>query len=177
MNWDEYFLDLCKAVSKKSHCLSRKIGAILTRDNIIVSTGYNSPPRKIPPCSERYYKDKNLKKKIESLNLNINEIKNICPRRSLNFPSGTGLEWCPTIHAEKNCLLAAARKGESTLDTTIYLNTEISPCSQCFGAMINAGVKEVVLIKNIPYDSTVEYLIENSSIKIREFEVKDGENY
>jgi len=171
MNWDEYFLNLCNEISKKSHCLSRQIGAILTIDNIIVSTGYNSPPRKVPNCTERYDIDKNLIKELEELNIDYSEQKNICPRKVLNFPSGTGLEYCPAIHAEKNCLLAASRKGSSTLDTTIYLNTTITPCSQCFGAIINAGVKEIVLIKNIPYDKTVEYLIENSTIKIREFEV------
>lgn len=173
MNWDEYFLEICNVISQKSKCLSRHLGAVLTRDNIIVSTGYNSPPRGIPSCSERYYVDKNLQNELSKIGITkFDKYINICPRRALNFKSGFGLEWCPTIHAEKNCLLAAARNGTSTKGTIMYLNAKISPCSQCFGAMINAGVKEVVLLKNIMYDKTVEFLIENSNLKIREFDIK-----
>ena len=167
INWDEYFLGICNAVSNNSKCLSRKIGAILTRDNIIISTGYNSPPRGIPSCSERMIIDPNMKAQFSEINVEPNPL--ICPRKQLGFQSGKGLDLCPTIHAEKNCLLSAARNGICTKDTTLYMNATVSPCTQCFGAIINAGIKEVVLLKYDRYDMSVMWIENNSNIKIREF--------
>ena len=151
--WDNYFLEMCEAVATNSTCFSRQIGAVLTRDNIIISTGYNGPPRKIEQCDIRCINDPNLESILRSKNIDPFKAmqRKECPRRILDIPSGEGLELCPSIHGEKNCLLSAARNGVLTKGTTIYLNTEITPCSQCFGALINAGVKEVVLIKAIPF--------------------------
>jgi len=169
--WDNYFLEMCEVVAKNSTCFSRQIGAVLTRDKIVVSTGYNGPPRGIDQCNIRCINDHNLEKEIIEKGLDPLESmqSNECPRRILNFPSGEGLEYCPAIHAEKNCLLAAARNGVSTKGTVLYMNTTITPCSQCFGSLINAGVDEVVLIKAIPYDKTVEWLMKHEKIRIREF--------
>lgn len=170
--WDKYFLSICNAISLNSKCLSRQLGAILVRDNIVISTGYNSPPRKIPDCKIRCQEDNTLHKlilttsKINTPDLNF---KPKCPRKLLNFKSGEGLEYCPSIHAEKNCIISSARNGICTKDATLYLNAEITPCSQCFGAIINAGIKEVVLKKITNYDITVKYIIKNSNIKLREF--------
>ena len=62
MKWDEYFLDICCSISTKSPCLSRKIGAILVRDNSIISTGYNGPPRGVPHCGhDRFMADHDLR--------------------------------------------------------------------------------------------------------------------
>lgn len=173
--WDNYFLEMCNVVAKNSTCFSRQIGAVLVRDNIIISTGYNGPPRGVPDCYERMKKDKRMQIALNALGVDINDESNIgiCPRKLLQFPSGQGLEWCPAIHSEKNCLLSAARNGICTKGATIYLNSEVSCCSQCFGALINAGIKEVVLIKNNFYDATVEWMMSNSNIKIREFGEKE----
>ena len=170
-DWDKYFLNICNEVAKNSKCLSRQIGAILVRDNIIISTGYNGPPRGVPDCSKRIQNDKRMQIALNALNVDINDESNIgiCPRRLLQFKSGEGGEWCGAVHSEKNCLLSAARNGICTKGATIYLNSVVSCCSQCFGALINAGIKEVVLIKNDFYDVTVSWMMSNSDIKIREF--------
>ncbi len=169
--WDNYFLNICNEVASNSKCFSRKIGAILVRDNIIISTGYNGPARNIPDCYERILNDKNLRKTLEALNIDVKDesIAGICPRRLLQYKSGEGLEVCPAVHAEKNCLLSAARSGICTKNSIIYMNATIVSCTQCFSAMINAGIKELVLIKNIMYDITNGWVINNSDIKIREF--------
>ena len=60
MDWDLYFMQIARTVSKKSHCMSRQIGAVLVRDNSIISTGYNGPARGVKHCKERpigFYKD------------------------------------------------------------------------------------------------------------------------
>lgn len=142
--WDPYFYGICEAVAKKSPCLSRNIGAILVHDKSIVSTGYNGPPRGIPHC------------------------RNECPRKALNYESGKNLDICPAQHAEVNCITNAARIGASTIGTTLYMNCVI-PCKSCFGALINAGVREVVVDSAKFYDSHTEFLAHNSNVLIREF--------
>ena len=172
MNWDTYFYNICVEVANNSKCLSRKIGAILVKDKNIIATGYSGPPRGVPSCTERYFKEKALMERLKEhadINTNINPL--ICPRRALNFPSGEGLEWCVSIHAEKNCLLSAARLGISTKGATLYSNMTITPCTQCFGGLINAGVTEVVCSAINIYDVSVPWLMKNSEMKIRKFEL------
>ncbi len=171
--WDKYFLEMCETISKNSTCLSRQIGAVLTRDNIVISTGYNGPPRKIDPCNVRCINDPKLEQELRDVGVDPFKAmqSDTCPRRLLDIPSGEGLEYCPAIHAEKNCLLAAARNGVSSKDTIMYMNADITSCTQCFGALINSGVVELVLVKNNTYDKTVEWLMQHNILKIREFDI------
>jgi len=169
--WDTYFHTICVAVSSKSPCLSRKIGAILVRDHSIVSTGFNGPSRGIPHCGhERIMNEKILSEKIIAPLSARKIIQETCPRKLMNFPSGEGMEWCPAQHAEENAISNAARLGVSVLGTTLYMNC-IVPCKNCFGTLINAGIVEIVVDKTDVYDKHTQYLIDNSSIKIRRFEL------
>lgn len=140
MKWDNYFLNLCDAIAEKSPCLSRKVGAILVRDNSIVSTGYNGPPRKIPHCQGE------------------------CPKRSAGL-SGDIPQICLAQHAEENAVSNAARNGVSTLGCTLYINTVI-PCQKCFGTLINAGIEQIVVAKLEWYDELSKILKEHSKIPI-----------
>ena len=132
MKWDEYFMSICDAVAQKSQCLSHKLGAVIVRDRSIIATGYNGPPRGAQHCPGTE-----------------------CPRRAFGFKSGEGLHLCPAVHAEMNAVVNAARKGVSTLDSTLYLNFCI-PCKQCMGILMNAGVKEVVVKDKSNYDALTE---------------------
>ena len=171
MKWDEYFLDICCSVSSKSPCLSRKIGAILVRNNSIISTGYNGPPRSIPHCGhDRFMADKNLSDSFRNTTTTIHDIKHYCPRRLLGHESGTHLELCPAQHAEENAISNAARLGVSVLNSTLYMNSVI-PCQKCFGTLINAGIIEIVIEKVTVYDKHTQFLIDNSFIEIREFDL------
>jgi len=167
MNWDNYFLTLCNSIATKSPCLSRQIGSILVQDKSIVSTGFNGPPRGIPHCGyDRYDKDENIR------HLLVGHVfkSDICPRKLLNYPSGTHMELCPAQHAEENAVSNAARNGVITLGTTCYLNSVI-PCSKCFGTLLNAGISEIVCVEDKLYDEQAQFLINNSTIKIREFKL------
>jgi dCMP deaminase len=167
MNWDNYFHSICTAVSSKSPCLSRKIGAILVKDHSIVSTGYNGPSRGIPHCGhERMMKDTTFD--LVPASIRKPRFKTECPRKVLGYPSGTHMELCPAQHAESNAITNAARLGVSVLNSTLYLNCVI-PCKNCFGMLINAGVKEIVVNDYTVYDKHTQFLIENSDITIRSF--------
>ena len=172
MKWDTYFYYICQAVASKSPCMSRKIGAILVKDRSIVSTGYNGPPRGIPHCGhERLMKDSELSNELHNIDgFSVEQLKSICPRKLLNYKSGLGMEWCPAQHAEENAVSNAARLGTSVIGTTLYMNSVI-PCQKCFGTLINAGITEIVVEDDIVYDKHTTFLIQNSSIYIRRFEL------
>lgn len=175
--WDTYFHSICIAVSIKSPCLSRKIGAILVRDHSIVSTGFNGPSRGIPHCGEDRFARDGIVAKLFSDVVNMQNVttqrirfNKECPRHILGYASGTYMELCPAQHAEENAVSNAARLGVSTVNTILYMNS-IIPCKNCFGTLINAGISKIVIDKVESYDIHTQYLIDNSSIKIRRFEL------
>jgi len=145
--WDQYFMNICDAVASKSPCLSRQIGAILVRDNSIVSTGYNGPARGYPHCEDE------------------------CPRHAKGYASGEGLLECPAAHAEGNCISNAARNGVSTLGCTLYLNTVI-PCKDCMITLVNAGIREVVVKEKTYYHKMSELIARHAKIVITIREAK-----
>ena len=118
-DWDEYFLELTDVVKKRSTCLRRQVGAIIVKDNHILSTGYNGVPTKMRHCAEVG-----------------------CLREKLKVPSGERHELCRGLHAEQNAIIQAAHHGVSINGSTIYTNTK--PCSICTKMIINAGIKRIV---------------------------------
>jgi len=129
-NKDEYYLNIAKAVGKRSPCIRKQFGAIIVKNDTVVSTGYNGPARGVVNC------------------IDVGCIKN-----KLNIPSYTGYDYCPGVHAEENSIINAARHGVSVIDGILYLYgqklddnlaDEVRPCNRCKRAIINAGIKEVV---------------------------------
>ncbi len=149
--WDRYFRNICVAVASKSPCLSRQIGAILVRDNSIVSTGYNGPARGYPHCEGK-----------------IPFEERVCPRRTAGYKSGEGLYMCPAAHAEGNTIANAARIGASTVGTTLYMNCVI-PCKDCAIILVNAGIVEIVVDDLIYFHEMSEGVLEK--VKIRRFDL------
>jgi dCMP deaminase len=139
---EQYYLRIADVVASRSKCLSRKIGAVLVKDDAIISTGFNGPPRGIKHCVD------------------------ICPRRAQGFLSGEGLELCPATHAEANAIVQAARSGVSTNGATLYLTCE-TPCKNCLGLIINAGIKRVFCTSSKLYDDCSKIIAEQSEIEFR----------
>ena len=92
-----YYLDIAQTVAERATCLRKKFGAIIVKDDVIVSTGYNGAPRGRQNCSDLNY----------------------CMRDKLNIPRGERYELCRSVHAEANAIIAAAR--ERMLGSTIYM--------------------------------------------------------
>jgi dCMP deaminase len=140
-NWDEYFLEIARIVSKRSTCLRRKVGALIVKDRRILATGYNGTPSGIRHCAEVG-----------------------CLRAKLKIPSGQRHELCRGLHAEQNVLLQAALYGISLRDSSLYITNQ--PCIICAKMIINAGVREVVIAGSYPDRMAGEFLDE-AGIKIR----------
>jgi len=167
-SWDEYYFNVCKQVARNSKCLSRRIGAILVRDKSIISTGYNGPPRGFPHCNKRYLIDPELRKAMRKISKNPDDVEyhDICPRYVLGAKSGEMLDWCVAGHAERSSLIEAARTGTKTKGATMYMNCSV-PCTPCLIEIINAGIKEIVVIDELYYDISAKYIIDNSTLKMR----------
>jgi len=171
IKWDQYFYNICEEVSKNSKCLSRHIGSILVRDNSIISTGYNGPPRKVPHCNERYNLDPELRKMFtyRGISPTKEQLSNICPRYIAGFKSGEGLEYCIAGHSERNSLINAARYGIATKGAKMYMNCQI-PCTPCLVEIIGSGIEEIIVTGYKVYDVSSKYLLNNSNLKYRIFD-------
>ncbi|MGC8658496.1 MAG: deoxycytidylate deaminase [Desulfomonilaceae bacterium] len=127
--WHEYFMMLAKLVSVRSTCNSRKIGAVIVRNNRILATGYNGAVHGAPHCSDKG--------------------PNFCLRRSIGAHDAEKYNYCLSSHAEVNALNQAARFGISLEKATLYCTLE--PCNWCFKQLIQAGIREIYY--ETPYDS------------------------
>jgi dCMP deaminase len=143
-DWDTYWMNVVKEIGKRSTCLRRNIGAVVVKDNYIVSTGFNGAPRDLPHCSEIG-----------------------CIRDKLKIPSGTKHEICRGVHAEQNAII---RGDPLRMDNaTIYVNAK--PCIICAKMIINAGIKKVVYIEIYPDNEGVK-LLKQAGIETKIFEKK-----
>ena len=128
---ENYYLDIAQTVSERSTCLRRHFGAIIVKNDSIVSTGYNGAPRGRKNCSDLNY----------------------CIRTQLNIPRGERYELCRSVHAEANAIISASRRD--MIGATIYLvgrsatSGELLPdamsCSMCKRQIINAGIEKIVI--------------------------------
>ena len=139
--WDEYFMEIADVIAKRSNCVSRKVGAVITVDNQIVSTGYNGAPKGLHHCVDA----------------------GGCLRKLNKIESGTRQEICRAAHAEQNAIISAAVKGVSVKGGTLYTNTY--PCSICTRMIINAEIKRIVYDSDYS-DPLSKEMLDESGIKI-----------
>jgi len=138
--WDEYFMEMAEVVRKRSTCLRRGVGAVIVRDNRIMTTGYNGVPVGIEHCDARG-----------------------CLREELNVPSGERHELCRGLHAEQNAIIQAAYLGQSIAGGTLYCTTQ--PCVICAKMLINAGIKRIVIREAYP-DELSEAMLKEAGVRV-----------
>lgn len=143
-----YYLDIAETVCERGTCLRRNFGAIIVKNDEIISTGYTGAPRGRENCSDL----------------------GVCTREKLQVPKGQRYELCRSVHAEANCIISAPRI--SMIGSTLYLAChdaktgelfgDVEPCSMCKRLIINAGISTVFVrldkenFKTIIVDSWVE---------------------
>ena len=153
-----YYLDIAQTVSERATCLRRNFGAVIVKNDTIVSTGYNGAPRGRANCSDL----------------------NNCIRAKLNVPRGERYELCRSVHAEANAIIAASR--EQMLGATLYMcctdpDTKniignITSCAMCKRLIINAGITTV-----ITRDTANEFSIHNVSDWVMEDDIDGAAGY
>ena len=127
---DNYYLDIADSVRERATCLRRTYGAIIVKNDEILSTGYNGAPRGRCNCTDM----------------------GVCHREELRIPSGQRYELCRSVHAEANAIISASRRD--MLGATLYLAgrdaktgeylTDTTSCSMCRRLIINAGIEKVI---------------------------------
>ena len=129
-----YYLDLAETVSQRCTCLRKHYGAVIVKNDEVISTGYVGAPRGRQNCSDLGY----------------------CLRSKLGIPRGERYELCRSVHAEANAIICASRRD--MIGATLYLvGKEVSTgeyvenaicCSMCKRMVINAGIDQVVVRDN-----------------------------
>ena len=128
---ENYYLDIAETVLERATCLRRVYGAIIVKNDEIISTGYNGAPRGRANCTDLGY----------------------CSREAMQVPRGQRYELCRSVHAEANAIISAARKD--CVGGTLYLVgrdaqtrellADATSCSMCRRLVINAGLDQVVI--------------------------------
>ncbi len=119
---DTYYMGIAIAVRERANCTGNRVGAVIVRDNRVISTGYNGVPEGMPNC------------------LDGGCLR--CKNPGGKFPSGHGYDLCICVHAEQNALLSAARFGIAVEGATIY--TTMQPCFGCAKELKQANIRQVV---------------------------------
>jgi dCMP deaminase len=147
-SWDEYFARMAQLVASRSTCLRRHVGAVIVKDRMVLSTGYNDTPRGVPNCGDGG-----------------------CARCASDAPTAVGLDTCLCIHAEMNCVIQAAYHGVSINGATIYVTHQ--PCLTCAKMLVNAGIRRVIFTGDYP-DAAARTLMEDAGVELLRFGVADG---
>lgn len=126
-----YYLDIAQTVSERCTCIRRNFGAIIVKNDEVISTGYVGAPRGRKNCTDLGY----------------------CTREKLQIPRGERYELCRSVHAEQNAIISASRNQMIGADLYLvcvdYQTRELvagtNPCSMCKRFIINAGIARVIV--------------------------------
>ena len=121
--WDEYFMEVCRAIAKRATCDRGRSGCVIARDNQLLVTGYVGAPRGLPHCDDAGHQFKKIQHEDGSVSQH-------CVR---------------TVHAEQNAICQAAKRGISIDGATLYC--KMTPCRTCTMLIINCGLKRVIAEK------------------------------
>ena len=160
---ENYYLDIAETVLERATCLRRIYGAIIVKNDEIISTGYNGAPRGRANCVDMGY----------------------CSREAMKVPRGERYELCRSVHAEANAIISASRR--ECIGATLYLCgrdaasgqllRDTTSCSMCRRNIINAGIAQVI-IRNTPTEYTIvgveDWVKDDESIHGLSCGVKNG---
>lgn len=143
--WDEYFMELAEAASKRATCDRGRSGCVIVKDRQLLVTGYVGSPAGLPHCDEVGHL---FRQTIEE----NGRITNHCVR---------------TVHAEQNAICQAARRGIALDGATLYCR--MTPCRTCAMLIINCGIKRVVCERKYHAGAESEELFRKAGVQIEFF--------
>lgn len=143
--WDEYFMEVMDAISKRATCARGRSGCVIAKDNQLLVTGYVGSPVGLPHCDEVGHQMKKVIHEDDS-------ITEHCVR---------------TVHAEQNAICQAAKKGVSLDGATLYCR--MTPCRVCAMLIINCGIKRVVCERKYHAGGESEQMFKDAGILLEFF--------
>ena len=141
-SWDDYFLELADAASKRATCDRGRSGCVIVRDKQVLVTGYVGSPTGLPHCDDVGH----LIRRITDEN---GETSEHCLR---------------TVHSEQNAICQAAKRGISIAGATIY--TRMTPCRTCAMLLINCGIERVVCERKYHQGDESESMLADAGVKL-----------
>lgn len=147
-SWDEYFIEIMEAVSKRATCDRGRAAAVIVKSRQILTTGYVGSAVGAPHCDEVGH---DMRKFIDD----VGNISEHCVR---------------TVHAEQNAICQAAKYGIQIEGATIYMRME--PCSTCAKMIVNAGIKEVVCQRHYHAAEESRKIFKKAKVKLKVLENK-----
>ena len=113
---ENYYLDIAETVLERATCLRRVFGAIIVKNDEIISTGYNGAPRGRRNCVDMGF----------------------CTREAMRVPRGERYELCRSVHAEANAIISAARRdmmGATPAPARCFAMPHPVPCAAARSSM------------------------------------------
>ncbi len=132
-----YYMSLAAAVRNNANCWGSEVGAVLVRNDRVISTGYNGTPSRFLNCREGGC-------------LRCQERHRLDEDPAYKSPhpevmEGKALDICLCVHAEQNALLSAARHGIEVNGSVLYVTDQ--PCFSCLKESVQAGVRQVIYLR------------------------------
>lgn len=141
LEWDRYFLKICRVVAERSTCNRAKVGAVIVKNRMILATGYNGSPAGHPHCTDAG-----------------------CLVVASQNADGTTEENCiRTIHAEINAIAQAAKNGVMIDGADIYITH--SPCMNCLKVLLNTGINRICFEKEYKLNR-VQWLLDPRPVEM-----------
>ena len=125
-----YYLDMAQVALERGTCLRRNFGAVIVKNDVIVSTGYNGPPRGRANCIDI----------------------GTCIRQKMGIPRGERYEFCRSVHEQ---MLGATLYLVGRDMSTGKIMSDANSCTMCKRLIINAGIEKVVIRRDVDTYDTV----------------------
>lgn len=145
--FDDIFMELAVNLAKRSHCIKRHVGAVLTKDTRIISIGYNGPPSGTHNCDLEWPEEGCLRDSKGSCSL--------------------------ALHAEQNAILYAVKNKTDVEGATLYVT--LSPCIACARIIYTMKINKVIYLKSyaeykgIPSDEGIDFL-QKFGVEVEKYE-------
>lgn len=151
-SWDEYYMEVMEAISKRSTCDRGRSGCVIVKNNQILATGYVGSAAGDVHCDDKGH---DFQKRIHA--------------------DGTVSEHCVrTVHAEQNAICQAAKNGISIDGATVYCR--MTPCPVCAKMLINTGIKRIICQRRYHDSKETERVLKKCKIEL-EYVVDEVQQY
>ena len=167
---DTMFTMICQVVAQRSTCWRSQVGAVIVKDNRVVSMGYNGPVSGMPACIQKPPLWDEVMDNFPGdgpLGLELQEKRREMQERVCMGPGCTR-----SLHAETNAIAFAARAGVSVEGCTMYCT--MSPCINCAKVIVNSGIKRLVYMEEYRDTSGLD-LLKSAGITVVHLDAIDGE--
>jgi dCMP deaminase len=144
-SWDEYFMEVMEAISKRATCDRGRSGCVIAKDNQLLVTGYVGSPIGLSHCDEIGHQMKKVIHEDDSITQH-------CVR---------------TVHAEQNAICQAAKNGVALEGATLYCR--MTPCRVCAMLIINCGIKRVVCERKYHAGGESEEMLKIAGVSLEFF--------